>query len=81
MAEQKISGGIFFVWFRISRLILGLCIIVSGLWLFIKRFIDQPYQGGYALIPLIMIFVGVFLAASVRISKRKASELSEPSEK
>jgi len=80
MTDKKTPESSFFVWFRLSRLILGLCIIGLGLWLFIRRYIDQPDQGGSGLIPLLVIFFGIFLAVSVRISKRKASELSEPTE-
>ena len=70
----------FFVWFRMIRLVLGLLIIGIGIWMFLIRFIHNPESGGSGLIPLVIIFSGVFLAASAGISKRKAAELSDPTE-
>ena len=70
----------FFVWFRIFRLVLGLLLIGLGLWLLVSRFVSHPDSGGSGLLPLLLTFVGIFVAASSRISKRKASEMSAPPE-
>ena len=66
----------FIVWFRLLGLIIGLIMIGLGVWQFIWRLIEKPEHGGSNLVPLVIIFVGVFIAISTRISKRRASRLA-----
>lgn len=66
----------FWVWFRLLGLIFGLILIGLGIWIFIWRLIERPEQGGSGLLPLIAIFAGIFIAVSTRISKKKASKIS-----
>jgi len=75
MADSSTRNKPYFITFRMIRLILGLLIIAVGLWMFIRGYITQPNQGGSNLAALIVVFIGIFIAASARISKKKSSTI------